>query len=292
LSFRRVVFLFSLLLAACSPAPVPAELSVLASTEIIGDVAAVIARGHVRIRVIIPQGTDPHAFEPSPQDAALLEQADLIFVNGLNLEEPLVPLLESAGSRMVSVSEGIVTLEREEHDQEEGGADPHVWTNPLNVKIWADNIAEALSELDPDHAADYAANAAAYKAELDELDGWAQDQIGQIPSEERVLVTDHEALAYFADRYGFEIVGALIPGFSTVSEPSAGELADLEGTIGEFDVKAIFVGVSLNPSFAEQVAADTGIQLVPLYTESLGGLAPTYLDLIRYDVNAIVEALK
>lgn len=289
---RHIAILAGILLAACSPILAPAELSVLASTEIVGDIATEIAGEHIAVGIIIPPGTDPHAFEPSPQDAARLEEADLILVNGLNLEEPLLPLLDAMGDHVASVSDGVETLVGEDH---EGEADPHVWTNPLNVKIWADNIADALSKLDPDHAADYAANAAAYKAELDELDGWVQEQISLIPSEERVLVTDHEALAYFADHYGFEIVGALIPGYSTLSEPSARELADVEEAIRDFDVKAVFVGVSLNPALAEQVAMDTGILLVPLYTESLSdssGPAPTYLELIRYDINAIVENLK
>jgi ABC-type Zn uptake system ZnuABC Zn-binding protein ZnuA len=281
-----------LLLAACAPATQPSgRLDVLVSTEILGNVVATIAGGSAHITVIIPSGTDPHAFEPTAQDAARMERADLILVNGLNLEEPLLPLLQAATDRVVSVSEGIAAIE----SVEEPGADPHVWMNPLNVKVWADNIAQALSELDTEHAAAYATNAEAYKAELDALDAWALEQLSQIPPEARVLVTDHEAFNYFASHYGFRIVGALIPGYSTVSEPSAGQLAELEQAIRQMGVKAIFVGVSLNPSLAERVAADTGILLVPLYTESLSGPdgpAFSYLELIRYDVMAIVAALK
>jgi ABC-type Zn uptake system ZnuABC Zn-binding protein ZnuA len=167
--------------------------------------------------------------------------------------------------------------------------------NPLNVKMWADNIAEALAAADPAHAEDIRANAQAYRAELDALDAWAAQQLSLIPSEARVLVTDHESLGYFADHYGFEIVGALIPSLSTVSEPSAGELAQLEDAISQYGVKAIFVGSSMNPSLADRVAADTGIQVITLYTESLSapdGPAPSYLDLIRFDVAAIVAALQ
>ncbi|MEX1247903.1 MAG: metal ABC transporter substrate-binding protein [Anaerolineales bacterium] len=287
-----LIALIGLLLAACSAAGPASGLQVVASTEILGDVAAEIAGEHIQITVLIPPATDPHAFEPSAQDAARLETADLILVNGLDLEEPLLPLLRAAGDRVVSASDGIETLQGREN---EGGVDPHVWMNPLNVKIWAGNIAQALSSLDPDHASSYRANADAYISELDALDAWAIEQIGQIPIEQRVLVTDHETFGYFADHYGFEIVGALIPSYSTISEPSAGELAALEEAIRRYEVKAIFVGANMNTTLAERVAADTGILLIPLYTESFSaavGPAATYLDLIRYDVNAIVAALK
>ncbi|HSS97778.1 MAG TPA: metal ABC transporter substrate-binding protein, partial [Terriglobales bacterium] len=226
---------------------------------------------------------------------ARVAQADLVFINGLELEGFLQGLLNNASGHgdVIHSSEGIDTIDFE--GEEFSGADPHVWTNPLNAKVWADNIAEALAQKDPANANAYLANAESYKAELDELDRWAIDQITQIPADERVLVTDHDAFAYFADHYGFQIVGALIPSYSTQSEASGAELADLETAIQQYDVKAIFVGVSLNPILAERVAADTGVKLVTIYTESLSnadGLSSTYLDMIRFDVQAIVEALK
>ena len=110
-----------------------------------------------------------------------------------------------------------------------------------------------------------------------------------------MLITDHDAFGYFADHYGFQIVGAIIPSYSTLSEPSAAELANMETAIKQYSVKAIFVGVSLNPALAERIAADTGVSLVPIYTESLSdgdGPASTYLDMIRFDVHALVDALK
>lgn len=283
-----------ILLAACSPgAAVSTQPGVVSSSQIVADVVGQIAGGLVETAFLIPAGADPHAYEPAPQDAALLAEADLVFINGFGLEETLQPLLDEQISKVVDVSQGIEPLVLVEDG--ESGPDPHVWTNPLNVKIWADRIAEALAALDPENAKTYAANAEAYKAELDELDAWASEQISQIPPADRVLVTDHEAFAYFAERYGFEILGVVIPGYSTLSEPSAGELAELETSIRDLGAKAIFVSVSLNHSLAEQVAADTGVHLIPLYTESLsdaGGPAPTYLQMIRFDVEAIVAALK
>lgn len=292
----KFVFVFALFLSACSSAHADSSsgLNVVATTPMLGDVVAVVGGDMINLAVLIPVDTDPHSFEPVPKDAARVAQADLIFINGPELEDFMQSLLDDAAGhgQVVTASDGIATIKFE---GEEFGADPHVWTNPLNVKVWADNIADALAQKDPANADAYHANAEAYKAQLDELDQWANDKIAQIPADQRVLVTDHDAFGYFAAHYGFQIVGALVPSYSTQSEPSAGELADLETAIQQYGVKAIFVGVSLNPALAERVAADTSVKLVPIYTESLsaaGGPAATYLDMIHFDVDAIVEALK
>ncbi len=313
-SFASVLIL---LLAACA-SPIQTnngQLQVVATTQIVGDVVAAIGSGAIQLEVLVPPQGDPHSFEPAPRDAALLADSSVVFFSGLNLEENLAPLLETVEAKVVALSDGQSVLEAEhehegeehndegeDHEHEEGehsheheGADPHVWMDPQNVKVWADLIAGALSVADPENAETYAANAVAYKAELDELDAWAMAQIAQIPEAERVLVTDHEALGYFAEHYGFEVIGALVPSYSTASEPTAAELAQLEEAVREHGVKAIFVGANLNSSLAERVVADTGVALVPLYTETLteaGGPAATYLEMMRYNIAAIVEALK
>ncbi len=291
------LFASAVFLAACaSQAPTSSgKLNVVATNSILGDVVKHIGGELVNLTTLIPPKTDPHSFEPAPQDAARVAEADVIFVNGLNLEEFMQSLLSNAESHgmVITVSDGIQTIAGEE--EEFADADPHVWMNPMNVKIWADNIAEALAAADPANADVYRANAGAYKIQLDELDTWAKEQIGQIPAEQRLLLTDHDALGYFLDQYGFQFVGAVIPSTSTSSEPSAGELADLEQAIQQYGVKAIFVGISVNPALAERVAADTGVRLIPIYTEALSdasGPAATYLDMMRYDVEAIVAALK
>jgi ABC-type Zn uptake system ZnuABC Zn-binding protein ZnuA len=284
----------ALLISCSSPVTVFSEtLDVVVSTQILGDVVSVIGADFIELTILIPPDSDPHAFEPAPQDAARLTDADLIFVNGLNLEKGLNPLLETEGLNIIPASDGIIAIESVGEEFE--GGDPHVWMNPLNVKVWVENIAEALAAADPAHAEDFRANAQAYRAELDALDAWAAQQLSLIPAEARVLVTDHESLGYFAYHYDFEIVGALIPSLSTVSEPSAGELAQLEDAISQHGVKAIFISSSVNPSLADRVAADTGVMVIALYTESLSALTgpvPTYLDLIRFDVAAIVAALQ
>jgi len=331
-ALRRFVplwVIFSLLAACATPTPTAApqtqKLRVLATTTIVGDVVSNIAGDAVELSVLLPVGADPHAFTPTPQDVAKVSQADVVFANGAGLEEFLAALLESAGAaeKVVAVSEGIALLpghahshgaegehshegehthEGEQahegehtHEHEHAAGDPHTWFDPNLVMVWVENIAKTLSEKDPQNAATYQKNAADYTAQLRELDQWIRQQVETIPPENRQLVTDHKAFGYFAERYGFTQVGAVLPGFSTLAEPSAQELAALEDAIRQLGVKAIFVGTTINPNLAQRVADDTGVKLVYLYTGSLSekdGPASTYLDFMRYNVNAIVEALK
>lgn len=293
-----------LLLSACSGQnastrpSADAGLNVVATTSIVGDVVAQVGGDHIHLQVLLRAGTDPHSYSATPQDAARLADAGVIFANGAGLETFLQPLLESSGAadRLVEVSNGI-ELQQMSGDQhaDEQGSDPHTWTDPNNVKIWVENIRKALSTADPDNSADYQANAEAYIRQLDELDGWIREQAAQIPEGKRDLVTDHMEQGYFAKEYGFNLVGALIPGYSTLAEPSAKELAQIEDAIRSLGVTAVFVGNTVNPTLAERVAADTGTRLVYIYSGSLSpadGEASTYLDYMRYNVNAIVGALK
>lgn len=311
-----VVILFAFLAGACAPQaeepPASGEqgkVKVVATTTIVADVVARVGGAHIDMSVLLPVGADPHSFEPTPQDVASVADADLVFANGAGLEAFLDSLMESAGAaqKMVHVSEGIALREfAEKHDDEhegeehEGekqhhdGGDPHTWTDPNNVMIWVENIASALGEHDPANAESYTANAAAYTTELQALDAWIREQVAQIPEENRKIVTDHTILGYFADEYSFTQVGALIAGYSTLAEPTAKELAEIEDAIHDLEVRAIFVGNTVNPSLAERVVEDTGVRLVYFYTGSLsepGGDAGSYLDYMRYNVGVIVEAL-
>jgi len=292
---RKLLCLLTLLaLSACSaPASTPADgrLPVVATTSIIGDVAAQVGGARVNVRVLLPTGADPHAYEPRPQDIAALTDAELVLVNGLGLEQTLSSMLENAATTVV-VSDGIQALP---FSGEEGGLDPHVWQDPNNVMVWAQNIADAFSKADPANADEYAANTDIYIKELSALDGWITEQVAQIPEANRRLVTEHATFGYFAARYGFEQVGAILPSLSTGSSPSAQELAKLEDTIRASGVKAIFVGSTVSPDLSRRVADDTGVQLVTLFTDSLsaaGGQADSYLAFMHYNVTAIVEALK
>jgi len=318
---RNVFFLLAwlaglLFFSACGPKdeqPSSAgRLRVVATTTIVADVVLQVGADRVDLGVLLPVGSDPHSFEPTPQEIARVAAAEVVFTNGGGLEEFMANLIESAGAqdRVHAVSDGVNFLDTGEDDHgseaekaqdqavESGhqpGVDPHTWTDPNNVRIWVHNIEGTLTELDPANAEAYRVNAEAYLAELEQLDAWIREQVGQVPEAERKIVTDHNQFGYFARAYGFELVGALIPGYSTLAEPSAQELAMIEDAIREYRVKAIYVGKSVNPSLAARVAADTGIKLIYIYTGSLsepGGEAGTYLDYMRYNTNALVIPLK
>lgn len=183
-----------------------------------------------------------------------------------------------------------------EEDHEHGACDPHFWTDPNNVSIWVGNIAEAFAAADPANAEIYRTNATAYQAELAALDAEIQAQIAELPEENRVIVTNHEFLGYFAHHYGFEVVGTVIPSVSTVAEPSPQEVAALIEIIQAEGVQAIFAEVSDPGRLAEIVAADAGdVQVVTLYSDALSaadGPAATYLDYLRYNAGAIIDALR
>jgi ABC-type Zn uptake system ZnuABC Zn-binding protein ZnuA len=324
LSRLLVVALLAMPLVGCRPQPTEAherdempalsavpldegeKLRVVATTSIVADVVHNVGGDLIELQALVPRGTDPHTFEPTPQDATALAEAHVLFSNGVGLEEFLPNLLDSAGESVIDVplSYGVelIELDAGQDHQDEGdelhhheGADPHTWFDPHNVIIWVHNVEHALSLLDGRNAARYQENAAAYEARLQELDAWIRAQLAAVPPGRRRLVTDHTSFGNLARQYGFEQIGAVMPGYSTLSEPSARDLAALQDAMRQFDVRAIFVGLTVNPDLAERIAADTGAELVFLYTGSLsgpGGPADSYISLIQYDVSAIAEALR
>jgi ABC-type Zn uptake system ZnuABC Zn-binding protein ZnuA len=301
-----VLFLL-LLLSACSSAgrqgsPPDGRLQVVATTSIVGDVVGNIGGELIELTVLVPPGGDPHTFEPRPQDIAAVSDAQVVFASGLGLEEALKGVLEAnVKGTLVEVSDGLAVIPLQDKDEHEGAqpehgtGDPHTWMDPNNVIIWAGNIATALAEADPTNRATYQTNAESYIAELRELDAWIRQQVEQVPPKQRKLVSDHAVLGYFAAEYGFEQVGLVIPALSSSAAPSAQELAALVDAIRAQDVQAILVGTTVNPALSEQVADDTGAELVFIYTGSLsqsGGVASSYIQLMRYNVQAIVDTLK
>ena len=287
------------------------RLQVVVTTSIVADIVGQIGDNIIDLTILLPAGVDPHTFEATPRDVATIADAHVVIANGAGLEAFLEELLENAGGNtpVVHASYGITFREMDtshhepetevqEHETEahlHEGIDPHTWTTPANVIIFVRNVVSALSALDPANAETYEANAQAYTTQLEEIDDWIQEMIERIPEENRKLVTDHTVFGYYTDRYGLEQVGAVIPAISTAAQPSARELAALEKAIKEYEIKAIFVGNTVNPSLSEQVANDSGTQLVMLYTGSLGtegSGVESYLDYLRYNTNAIVDALK
>jgi ABC-type Zn uptake system ZnuABC Zn-binding protein ZnuA len=293
-----LVLLLASLISSCTggtPAPVGGKLKVMATTSIVGDVVKQVAGDAVDVTILMPVGTDPHDYQPRPQDATSIVSAQVIFSSGAGLETYLQPLLDSTGTtgKLIEVSAGIKILQLPGTTQASG--DPHTWMDPNNVITWVQNISSALSSADPAHAAIFQVNAETYSASLRTLDSWIQSEVAQIPQQNRLLVSDHAVLGYFATRYGFTQVGTITGSFSSEAAPSARELAALEDKIRQSGVRALFVSEVVNQTLADQVAADTGIKAVWIYHASLtarGGPAASYLDFMRYNVTAIVKALK
>jgi ABC-type Zn uptake system ZnuABC Zn-binding protein ZnuA len=203
-------------------------------------------------------------------------------------------LLENAGGER-EVVEASAGLSPRQDAESEHGLDPHLWADPNNVITYVENIREALTHYDPDGAAIFQSNADTYVAQLVELDAWIKEQVSQIPSERRLLVTNHEALGYVAERYGFTVIGAVVPGVSSDSAPSAEQMANLIDQIKASGTPAIFLDEVENPALAQQIAAETGVKVIEdLHLESLtdGPPAGTYIDMTRHNVTRIVNALK
>jgi ABC-type Zn uptake system ZnuABC Zn-binding protein ZnuA len=268
------------------------KVRVVSTTAMVGDVVANIGTETIDQAVLVPGGTDPHVYQLSPKDLRAVAEAHVVFANGLGLEGPLLQsLIDNAAGNwgLVEVSSGAKYLELGP-----GSVDPHTWFDPHNVILWVRNIEQALSRLNPAAASDYRRNATLYTEQLRQLDGWIIAQVAQVPAHRRKLVTDHLVLGYFAARYGFEQIGAVIPGYSTMAQPSAREMADLEEAVRRHGVAAVFVGASADPRLAERLASDTGVKLVRIYADSLSeaGPASTYLDYIHFNVSQIVSALR
>jgi len=279
------------LLAGCLPAAneTAEGLQVLAAETFLADIAQHVAGDRLVVGSLLSPGVDPHEFQATPQDAIRIARAQVLIVNGLGYEAWLEKSLAAgAGDRLLVEAAAGVSPESE--------GDPHLWMNPRNVVRYAENIRDGLTEADPDGRSVYAANAEAYIAGLLELDAWIKDEVVSVPSERRVLITNHHALASFAQAYGFEIAGVVIPGFTSGAAPSAQQMAELIRTIKSRGVPAIFLDASENPDLAQQIASESGAQVVTgLYVETVsgtGGPAPTYLGMLKHDVKLIVEALR
>jgi ABC-type Zn uptake system ZnuABC Zn-binding protein ZnuA len=254
------------------------KLRVVASTAIAEALARAVGGEAVEVHVLAGAGVDPHDFELSPQDRRSIEQAVLLVRIGLGVDRFVDGVPQA---KLVTLSEGLALrradgshadddddhADGEEHDE----YDPHVWHDPENCKQMAMTLAERLAEADPQNAGLYRANAAAFGARMDAADAEIRALIEAIPAENRKVVSNHDSLGYFFDRYGLGFVGAVIPGTGTSAEPSAGQIADLIATIRREGVKAIFAEQSVNASVARQVARDTGVKIVDdLYGDSLG----------------------
>jgi zinc/manganese transport system substrate-binding protein len=293
-----------LVLPALSPVQLAdgEKLRVVATTSIIGDIVSRVGGDAIELTVLMGANVDPHSYQPSAAELTAVAHAQVIFINGWDLEEGLIRDLENIGEGvpMVPVSAYIEPLAfAGDHNDDHGhDADPHTWFNPHLVKQWVENIEHALHDLNPANEDLYEANAEAYLAELEVLIEYVEARVDDIPAERRKLVTNHDTFGYFARAYGFEIVGTVIPSASTLSEPSARELAQLVDRMAAEGICTIFTETVANERLAQTVAAELSgcdeVQVLRLFTDALGGPgsgAETYLDMMRTNIDTIAAGL-
>jgi ABC-type Zn uptake system ZnuABC Zn-binding protein ZnuA len=299
-----LLFIVVFLLASCNASPSTSSpvIKIVVVESFLADISINVIGNLASVDVLIPPGVDPHSFEPAPQDVVKITGCDVLIINGAGLETWLNPILQNVPSStvIITASQGIPfrTKQTTESSTMAGSSDsdPHFWMDPINVIQYVANIRDGLVNLKPDWGTTLQQNATAYIAQLQDLDSWIKDQVGSLPDAERLLITNHDDLGYYADRYGFQVIGSIIPSFSTDASPSAQSLANLENSIKQLGIKAIFIEAGANTQMASQVAADTGIKVVTnLYTHSLtdpSGPAPTYIQMMKYDTDLIVRNLK
>lgn len=298
-----------IMLSSCSNSEKKDTFTVVCSTNIIADVVKNITGSAVEVFTIIPYGQDPHSFSPSPKDIAMVEKADIIFVNGFELEEILLDtIMNTARGKIVEVSEKLYALYsddgtdhvenhgQEKHEHEE---DPHTWMSPLNVQLWVQTIYETLTLSLPEFEIEFEHNVFIYTSELKNIDELCKAEILSIPEKNRIIVTDHDVFGYFADEYGLENAGAIIPGVSTGTEISAKKLADLIDLVNEKQIPALFISTSAGKSMektakAIQSEVNHPIQIIPLLTGTLqkeGEPGHTYLSFIEYNLQQLKKGL-
>lgn len=303
---RTFVLFLSLLIfvggcATPAPAAPSGKLRVVTTVSPITNIIQNVGGDRIDVTGIVPEGVNSHTFEPAPSDARLLAQADIIFVNGLFLEEPTIKLAEAnkgEGVEIVSLGEQTVTPEEYVFDfsfpKEAGNPNPHLWMNPLYAARYAELVAESLAAADPANADFYRANATAFGERIDALDKAIAATAATIPAENRRLLTYHDSFAYFAPRYGFTVLGAVQP--ADFSEPSAQEVAGLITQLREEKIPAIFGSEVFASSILEQIAKESGAVFIDqLRDDDLpgepGDANHSYFGLLVEDMRVMAQAL-
>ena len=305
-----------------SPGQPADKINVVTTSNITADWVRAVGQDRVEVFSLLPPDTDAHTYQPGARDISRVADADLVFSIGLSLEagwlDELVRNAAQDPAGIVALGDAVDPIDfveifdehddhgnagegdddhgnAEEGDDDHGPLDPHFWFDPTRVRQAVDVISAQLSTLDPNGESFYRGNADSYNRELDELHDWIQAQVSLLPEEDRLLITFHDSFQYFAQRYGFKVVGAVFS-VTTESEPTAQDLTALIDTIDREGVRAVFTEKSNNERLARRIADGTGARYVGgLYTGSLGapgGEAGTYLDLMRHNVETIVGALK
>ncbi len=293
------------MMTSCRPAQNDEQLSIVATYAIMGSLVQELVGDAATVTVSIPNGLDPHEWEPSAKDIEAINNADLVVQNGLGLEHGLEKTLgeaEARGARIFTASDymdvryigaGEAAHEHEdesehEHEHEEGAADPHIWTDPSGMKSV---VAALADELKNSFGLDVSNRASELTARLDELDSDIAAMTAALPEDSRKLVTGHESMGYFARRYGFQLIGAVIPSLTSQAEVSAADLAELKELIIDNGVKVVFTELGTPAAVASAVSRETGALLVELNTHTLPE-DNSYFSLMRGLAQTVVEALQ
>jgi zinc/manganese transport system substrate-binding protein len=302
---RRAIYItliFALLIAACNsttPVGSQSKKTIVVTYSILGALVKDLVGDQANVVVLIPNGQDPHEWEPSAKDIETLMNADLVVQNGLGLEGGLQKTLSQAAAagvksfvatdhitiRKVGQGEGIPNAGA---DQTVGSPDPHIWTDPLTMKL----VTAALSDqIQSDLGLDVSAQAQDQETRLDSLNTELTTMVGSLPAADRKLVTGHESLGYFAQRYGFKLIGAIIPSLNSQAEVSAADMAALKTAIQQNQVKAIFSEIGTPKSISDAIGAETGVKVVDLATHILPADG-SYYTFMRNLAQPIVDNLR
>ena len=265
---------------------------VVATASMFADMASNIGGDLIETATIVPIGGDPHIYEPTPGDVRLLLNANLVLQNGLTFEGWINDLIRNSGSNapVATITEGITPITSELH---KNATDPHAWMEPVNGKIYASNIKEALIRLIPDQKEKITTQYENYVNQLDELDRYIRENISKIDSNKRILITSHDSFHYYGRRYGLRLESVL--GTSTDADVRTSDLMRINEVIQTHKIPVVFIESTINPKLLNQVAADNDIGIgCKLYSDSLGDKdspANTYINMVRYNTDVIVSGL-
>jgi zinc/manganese transport system substrate-binding protein len=286
---RRLWLIGLIVLTASLPVRAQERLNVVASFSILGDLVRNVGGDRVNVTTLVGPDGDAHVYAPTPADARKIADAKLVIVNGFGLEGWLPRLVQSAGGKasIVTATAGIAPLTLG------SDADPHAWQSVANAKTYVGNIRDALVAADPFSAQAFRANAEAYLAKLDTLDGEVRAAVVQIPQTRRKVISTHRAFGYFAAAYGVEFIAPI--GVSTESEASARDIAGIITQVRAAKIPAVFLENVSDPRLIRRISAETGAKVGgTLYSDSLTaekGDAPTYIDMVRHNIKALTSAL-
>lgn len=282
------------------------KLRVTATTTIVADLVRQVGGDRVEIEALMGAGVDPHLYKASASDVTKLSRAEVIFYSGLFLEGRMDDVLKGLARRsrkVFAVAEAVPAEKLIRPAQFQGHPDPHVWGDPELWKKAVDAVAQGLIEADPSGTDGYRARAQKLRDELDQLREWALKRVSEVPANQRVLITSHDAFNYFGIAFGFEVVG--VQGISTVTEAGLADIAKVVDLVRERRLKAVFVESSVSPATIERISKDSGARIGgELFSDALGKAGDvrevggerydvgTYVGMLKHNVNTVVEALK